>query len=83
MSESNEEMCLACASNEMQIAETNAAMKANTLHSPHDKLIQSTQRIAQSTQSNHKEQDTSQNNARSKNDVLISQTNSKKQRELR
>ena len=83
MSESNEEMCLGCASNEMQLAETNAAMKVNTLNSPHDKLTQSTQRIAQSIQSNHKEQDTSQNNARNKKDVLISQTNSQKQRELR
>ena len=83
MLESNKERCIACASNERQITQTNAAMKANTLHSLHDKLTQSTQRIAQSTQSNHKEQDTSQNNAHNKKDVLISQTNSQKQRELR
>ena len=87
MSETNEEMCLACASTEMQIAEANTSMKVNTLHSPGPRENLSninTQKPEHSIQSNQKEQQTlSLNPVRSKKDSSISQTNSLKQRELR
>ena len=73
MSESNEEMCLACASKEMQIGDTNIITKKSTLHLPREKLSQSTHKVKQTTQFNQIEQEAlSQNNARSKKDGSVS-----------
>lgn len=86
MSDTNEEICLACAANELQITETDSTLKMNTLHSPspHINVPPEAIKVEKSIQLNSKDQETQlQNGVRSKKDGPASQSNSLKQREIR
>ena len=83
MSETNEEMCLACAANELQLNEGTA--KNNTLHSPSPtvQLPRITQKAESSIKLNQNGPEAPSNSAPTKKDVAMAQSNSQKQRELR